>query len=498
VSSHPFPSSLLLAAGLALGVMGDALLRVPGAPALNLFIWTSTVAVVTVLLHRRRSQGLSTEGAVLLGLGVIFAAGLAWRDSPALKLVAIGGAAVCFALPAFRAGAAWMRSSRVSGYITALSGAAWHAAFGAALAVAEVDWEAARGNPQAGANWRRAAGVARGAALAVPFIVVFGGLFISADAVFAGLVADIVRVELDVLASHVVLTLVLGWIAAGYLRGSGRGMELHVSRLPRPQLTMTELGTVLALVGLLFLVFVIVQFRYLFGGSALVHVTPGLTYAEYARRGFFELVAVVVLMLPLLLLADWVLRRDRVRDEVLFRAFAGAQIVLVLAVLASALQRMRLYQATYGLTELRFYVTATLLVLGVVLVWFTATVLRGKREAFAFGTLVVTLAAGVVLFAANPDAIIARTNIARMNAASASTPDFDVGYVASLSADAVPVLLAALPALPSDAECRIARRLLERWPPGARVALRTWNWSDARARREVEGHARRLREIACR
>jgi hypothetical protein len=241
---------------------------------------------------------------------------------------------------------------------------------------------------------------------------------------------------------------------------------------------------------------VIVQFRYLFGGSDLVHVTPGLTYAEYARRGFFELVAVVALMLPLLLAADWALRRDRPRDEVAFRAIAIVQIALVLAVLVSALQRMRLYQATYGLTELRFYVTATLLVLGVVLLWFTVTVLRGRREAFAFGTLIAALSTAVVLYAANPDAIIVRTNTARMHADPHGAPRFDVVYATSLSADAVPVLLGALPTLPSADRCGIAQRLLSRWPPGVRVPLRTWSWSDARARREVQEHADRLREMA--
>ena len=52
----------------------------------------------------------------------------------------------------------------------------------------------------------------------------------------------------------------------------------------------------------------LVQFRYLFGGAALVQVSETLTYAEYARRGFFELVAVAALLLPIMLLLDWVAR----------------------------------------------------------------------------------------------------------------------------------------------------------------------------------------------
>ena len=54
-----------------------------------------------------------------------------------------------------------------------------------------------------------------------------------------------------------------------------------------------------------FLAFVVIQVRYLFGGAGRVAATAGLTYAEYARRGFFELVTVNTPLAPLLLTAHW-------------------------------------------------------------------------------------------------------------------------------------------------------------------------------------------------
>lgn len=491
----PAAASSVLGAGLVLGVAGDLLLRAPGGPGLNLFVFIACIAVATVLLHRRGGSELSAEARLSLGLGVLFAAGLVWRGSPALRLLALAGAAVWFALPVLRAGAAWIRNGGIVGYAAALVAAAGHAAFGTPLTLAAVNWQDLSSLSAGDVRWRHAAAVARGAVIALPFLILFGGLFISADAVFASIVTDIVRIDLDTLASHILLTGFLAWICVGYLRGSLTGAPLPVRGEPRPLLTMTELGTVLGLLGMLFLVFVVVQFRYLFGGSDLVTVTPGLTYAEYARRGFFELVAVVALMLPLLLGADSVLRRGSARDEVVFRSLAGAQIVLVLAVLVSALQRMRLYQEAYGLTELRFYVTATLLMMGAVLLWFTATVLRGRRASFAFGTLVIAAATVVVLHAVNPDAVIARVNLARAATGDPATP-FDVTYATSLSSDAVPVLMDALPAMQWDTRGAIAHRLLERWMPDAPVPLRTWNWSEARARGEVMQHAEWLRSIA--
>ena len=124
----------------------------------------------------------------------------------------------------------------------------------------------------------------------------------------------------------------------------------------------------------------IVQFRYLFGADTLVQITPGLTYAEYARRGFFELVFAVVLVVPVLLAADWLLDRRIRRDALVFRGLAGVQIGLVLAIAASALQRLRLYHASYGLTESRFYAMVLLIWIGAMLCWLAATVLRGRRD----------------------------------------------------------------------------------------------------------------------
>jgi hypothetical protein len=127
--------------------------------------------------------------------------------------------------------------------------------------------------------------------------------------------------------------------------------------------------------------------------------------------------------------------------------------------------------------------------------WLAATVLRGRRESFAFGALVSGLATVVLLFVINPDAVIARTNVRRMESAEA-TVRFDVAYATSLSADAVPALMDALPALPQDVQCPLARHMLQRWAPDGERSIRTWNWSAARASNSVREHEARLRSMA--
>jgi hypothetical protein len=507
-SVPPAAVAALLVAGGLLGAVGDALLRAPGGPVgLNLSLWIASVGVAARALHRRAALAPDRERVGWLVIGVVFAAGLAWRDAPPLKLLALGCATLTFALAAHRPAASWVRHAGVLRYAGALALGALHAWTAAVLALVDAarsTWRVEASRPE---RWRSAAAVGRGLVIATPLVVVFGALFVSADAVFANLVASVARFDFEWLAGHVLLFSIAAWLSTGYLRGFLTGTELPSfpdrrqgidgRRVPAPKQTtlgIIEVATALAAIDLLFLVFVIVQFRYLFGADALVQITPDLTYAEYARRGFFELVVAVGLVVPVLLAADWVVDRRIRRDALVFSGLAGVQIGLVLAITASALQRLRLYYASYGLTASRFYAMVLLIWIGAMLVWLGATVLRGRREPFAFGMLASGLAAIALLFVINPDAVIAHTNVARMTASDA-TVRFDVAYATSLSADAVPVLIDALPTLPRDVQCPLARHMLRRWATGRGPSIRSWNWSAARARDAVREHEPRLRAM---
>ncbi len=159
--------------------------------------------------------------------------------------------------------------------------------------------------------------------------------------------------------------------------------------------------------------FVIVQIPYLFGGMDLVQNTPDFKLADYARRGFGELVTVSALVLPILLLSHWLLRKDAPVNEKIYRILAGIQIGLLFVIMISATQRLLLLTGNlgYGLTTIRFYPMAVMILLALIFVWFSLTVLRGMRQQFASGALWLTLFTLGTLHVLNPDDFIVRTNV---------------------------------------------------------------------------------------
>ncbi len=151
-----------------------------------------------------------------------------------------------------------------------------------------------------------------------------------------------------------------------------------------------EIVLLLGLLDLLFVSFVSYQIPYLFGGLDLVQATPDFKLSEYARRGFGEIVFASALVLPILLASHWLIRSSvKSRTTTVFRVLAGAQIVLLFVIMASAVQRLVILtgESGYGLTTIRFYPMVFMTWLAVVLIWFAATVLRGARNRFAWGAL---------------------------------------------------------------------------------------------------------------
>jgi uncharacterized protein DUF4153 len=284
-----------------------------------------------------------------------------------------------------------------------------------------------------------AARTARGATVRAPFVtgtvaglvlvVVFGVLFADANPAFAHLVRD----AAGRLSFGGALLFLLGGaivLAAGYLRTT----TLAPDRVPWPDrrlLARAEWVIPLALVDLVFAVFVWEEGVVLFGGHTYVLGPGGPTFAQYARSGFWQLSLVTVLSLAIVAVTAY--RTDR-SDRVLIRIVVGALGLLTLVVVASALSRMATYVQAYGYTRVRLVGFGAELVLGVVVVLLLVAGVR-MRGRWLPGAVATVAVCGVLgLVAVNPDAVVARTVIGRFH----HDHHLDGGYLSRLSADAVP------------------------------------------------------------
>ena len=523
----------ILQSAVLLGVLGDVMLR--QTPwGLNVFLFIGAlVAAMAMLFRRHKREFWSAQTAALNAALVFFAAMFVWRDSPellALDFLAILSILAVLTLPSIGVG------PQLAGVFHYFVGFLWSGINAAVapflLLFNDVRWKTI---PQDGAK-RHVIAVLRGLAIAAPLVFVFGLLFVAADAVFQNIVERTFHIDGELLFTHALGIGFLAWITAGYLRGSLIGnfsadaaetlseptpVEIKPqvasvtelkdeeapkteTKTPEPEASKTswrdfdnsflpsfctlgavETGVVLGLVNLLFLSFVIVQLPYLFGGFELVQQTPDFKLAEYARRGFGELVAVAALVLPMLLTGHWLLKRDQPAAEKIYRALALVQIVLLFVIMASAAQRLFILTGNlgYGLTTVRFYPMVFMLWLGLVFVWFAATVLRGARQRFAWGALWSALFVVGALHVFNPDAYIARTNLRLMQEGRM----FDASYNASLSDDALSVLLPNLSHLNAEEQNVVIDSLSRRYCQNAALSdFRSWNLSRYYLTRAIE------------
>jgi hypothetical protein len=248
--------------------------------------------------------------------------------------------------------------------------------------------------------------------------------------------------------------LIVGFLLAGGLayatrpRGLDASDRLAAATLPR-FLGVIEASVVIYAVNALFFIFMLIQIPYLFGGQ--VNIVEGkFTYAEYARRGFGELVFVALLVLGMMLLLNAVTRRDTVRQTTAFNLAATILLALTAALLASAFKRLWLYELAYGFTRMRVYPHVFMVWLAALLAWFGLALWLHPKQ-LAIGILIAGLGFVATLDLLNPDAFIVRQNFQRYTGlavspagASYQTPEVDARYLTQLSEDAVPELATAV------------------------------------------------------
>lgn len=307
--------------------------------------------------------------------------------------------------------------------------------------------------------------ILRGLALSLPVWLVFIALLYSADLIFAERLDQILaNLNLDNLVEFVVraiLVLLVAYLFSGVvLFAAQRSGKIRLVENTKPLVSlflgMTETSVILSGVLLLFAVFVMLQFQYFFSGKANIHI-EGFTYADYARRGFGELVAVAVLSILLVKGLSFISSRETEKDRRTFTILSVALVALVLVILVSAFQRLFLYESAYGFSRLRTYSHVFMVWLGVLLIAIALMEIFRQQKRFFIVVLAAAAGLSLTLNTLNVDQFIVRRNIGR----TIEGEVLDAGYLSSLSTDAIPELVKTYisPGMPAEIQGRIGAAL---------------------------------------
>ncbi|WP_433285403.1 DUF4153 domain-containing protein [Micromonospora sp. CA-244673] len=269
-------------------------------------------------------------------------------------------------------------------------------------------------------------------------LLVFGSLLASADAAFSEVLNAIVpEINISTVFRWIFLAALGGLIAVAAVYTLAAPPDLStVDRPGARRLGVLEWAPAIGALTLLFAGFVIVQFTVLFGGQRHVQKVAGLSYSEYARSGFWQLLFVTLLTLAVLGGVSRWASRERPLERMLLRVLLGLLSALSVVIVVSALSRMWTYQKVYSFTGERIFVMAFELLLGAVFLMILAAGVRWQGRWIPGTTVALAVAMLLGLAVLNPEDYAAKRNILRYE----QTGKIDAWYLRALSADATPAL----------------------------------------------------------
>ncbi|WLR54013.1 DUF4173 domain-containing protein [Mesobacillus subterraneus] len=279
-----------------------------------------------------------------------------------------------------------------------------------------------------------------GVAISFPLLFVILNLLVSADQQFGNLLGTIPRwllalkIEEEVLRT--IATAIYTLVIFGILQ------VLRTSRQPLPSEPLTQKEkmawdsvislTVLTLLNMVYLLFVVIQFKYFFSET----LKEGYTYAEFARRGFFELLSVTMLNLLIIsTLVSFVEKSSKLMTLVI-RVFLSLLVFFSGVMLYSAFIRLFMYEEAYGFTFARVLAHSFMIFLLVILCYSLMRIWMDRLSlvrfyiisAIIFYTLVNTI---------QLDRFVVERNLERYS----ETGKIDIHYLNSLSYEGVEGLM---------------------------------------------------------
>ncbi|EGO63701.1 DUF4153 domain-containing protein [Acetonema longum] len=328
--------------------------------------------------------------------------------------------------------------------------------------------------------WRK---VILGIIFSFPFLIVVLVLLASADPVFSFYISYFLQeISIEEVVKHALLIGLITPMAFSFI------WQLSLGTEPAPDTAGTrKLDAIVVISGLcvlssVYLIFCSIQFSYLFGSFSNV-LPSGLSYADYARRGFFELVAVALINAGIVLGVIRFTVTPGHRAALTLQWLNSLLIFSTFVMLFSAHFRMTLYEESYGYTYLRFFTHSFMAMIFVMLCVTGYKVWRAGIN-LAKWYIVIGLAAYVLINYVNVDTLIARKNMERFY----RTGVIDVCYMAGLSYDALPYLAeltkASDPLIQQTAREQIILKSLKTFDSSN---WQGYNLSEQRARDTLQG-----------
>ncbi len=290
--------------------------------------------------------------------------------------------------------------------------------------------------------WRR---VFTGFLIALPILLVFSFLFSQADAVFSAnldnLFSFLKNFDFSDLIGRLIFISFFTFIFLGvFLHALSKDHDEEISNDKNKKGIIGFIETLVVQISviLLFLSFVFIQFKYFFGGDTNIDFT-GYTYAEYARRGFNELVFTTILTVALVILISFFSKTKTDKQQNLIKSLSTLLLSLNFVLLFSAMKRLNLYESAYGFSRVRTYTHVFIICLAVFLIAIVALDWFRKQKFYAFSVLIFSMVFIASLNIVNVDSLIASKNIEHY----LNNNQLDTYYLQTLSVDVVKPLTEA-------------------------------------------------------
>ncbi|MEK3719911.1 DUF4153 domain-containing protein [Paenibacillus sp. FSL H8-0034] len=285
-----------------------------------------------------------------------------------------------------------------------------------------------------------------GIVISLPIVLLVGSLLASADTMFDRLLSQLPELVGKMQPGETIFRLI--WIAfvTSGLFAYVWGMLYPLKRRHRPEdvpavpmkkvsMDATVTITILLILNTMYVLFAVVQFSYFFGGG-MTALPAEMTYADYAHRGFAELIVVTVINFTLLMITLHGTDRSVRSMDLFLRLLLAVLIGCTGVMLCSAFLRMLMYEEAYGFSETRLLVDVFIIFLSVL---FTIALVKLWKDRLQLMKPYVSLALAAYLIVnyMQVDAIVASNNIKRFEAVGS----IDTEYLGSLSFEAVPYLI---------------------------------------------------------